>query len=180
MNIPQLSEPACDCPRGPPCLSYSPNTNPWSMRSHLPAMAWRDGSGTASGIQVVPDPIRSIDTPSGSGTIAIVFDVSCAAIPGIDGIAFIELSLRPPIPGIVAMLVSRPRPRIPGMFGIDAVSRDESGFMLRIACALSRVGDIAGIPGIESFIAPRCAAVESRMSIPGIFAVRFATVESVA
>jgi hypothetical protein len=111
-------------------------------------MAWRDGSGTASGIQVVPDPIRSIDTPSGSGTIAIVFDVSCAAIPG--------------------------------MFGIDAVSRDESGFMLLIACALSRIGDIPGVPGIESFIARRRAVVESRMSIPGIFAMRFAAAESVA
>jgi hypothetical protein len=147
-------------------------------------MKWRDGSETASGIHVVPDPIRSIETPSGSGTIGMPFigAVSADAVPGIDGIAFIEVSRRPAIPGIDDMVVSRPGFRILGMFFIDALSRDESGFMLpifSIAFAVSRIRDMPGIPGIESFVAPRREVVESRSDMPGIFAMLFAAAESV-
>ena len=51
-----------------------------------------DGSLTASGIHVVPDPIRSIDTPSGSGVIIIGIGCICALSAGfgVPGIAVAE------------------------------------------------------------------------------------------
>ena len=46
-------------------------------------MACRAGSGTASGIHVVPEPIRSIETPSGSFIIiAIGFIGVCCGCSG--------------------------------------------------------------------------------------------------
>ena len=60
--------------------------------SHLSAVKWRDGSGIASGIQVVPEPMRSIETPRGSGTIPCFMAVS--DIPGMPDIARLVLSVR--------------------------------------------------------------------------------------
>ena len=92
MNIPQLSEPNWESPRGPPWWSYCPKAKPCSIMSHLSAVKWRDGSGTASGIQVVPEPMRSIETPSGSGTIPCFMAVS--NIRGMPGISRRALSMR--------------------------------------------------------------------------------------
>src|SRR2546422_9763483 len=51
------------------------------MRNQEPDMTCRAGRGTASGIHVVPEPIRSIETPSGSfSIIAIGFIGVCCGI----------------------------------------------------------------------------------------------------
>jgi hypothetical protein len=46
------------------------------MKFHDPAVTWREGRLTASGIQVVPDPIRSMEIPSGTATVAVALAVS--------------------------------------------------------------------------------------------------------
>jgi hypothetical protein len=48
--------------------------------SHAPTVALLAGSGAADGIHEVPDPMRSIETPSGSGAIAI-------AVTGVDSVS---------------------------------------------------------------------------------------------
>ena len=65
ITIAQLRLPHWLAPRGPLWRSYSPKANPWSMTIQFPAMRWRDGSTTASGIHVVPEPLRSMEIPNG-------------------------------------------------------------------------------------------------------------------
>src|SRR5712671_2954412 len=55
------------------------------MTSHAPNMRCRDGIGTASGIQVVPEPILSVETPS--GPIMAVSVIWCWARASVEKLA---------------------------------------------------------------------------------------------
>src|SRR4051794_19887220 len=84
ISISQLSDPTWLAPRGPPCTSYWRKANPCPVTSQLPgALKCTDGIGAASGTHVVPDPMRSMETPRGSGVIMrMAIAVSPGAIPG--------------------------------------------------------------------------------------------------
>jgi hypothetical protein len=58
---------------------YWPKAKPCSMKFHDPAVTWREGRLTASGIQVVPDPIRSMEIPSGTATVALAVALAVSA-----------------------------------------------------------------------------------------------------
>ena len=61
-------------------MSYWAKTNPWAITIQLPNIRLRDGSVTASGIHVVPDPILSMLTPTGP---IIMSSAECCFMPGI-------------------------------------------------------------------------------------------------
>ena len=110
----------------------------------------------------MPDPARSIGTPSGSGTGIPLPPIGIVSV-FIAGIDFIELSLCV-IPGIAAIAVSR---RIAGVCCIDMVSRIAcavSIFIPAIACVVSGID----IPGMESFAGERAALGAFFIDMPDI------------
>lgn len=65
------------CPRSVLWLSRPVKRLPWSISIHSPSETFHPYWGLASGTQVVPDPILTIDSPRGSmGCIACI---SCCA-----------------------------------------------------------------------------------------------------
>ena len=59
---------------------YCPNTKPWTIRSQLPAAKWCEGNETASGIQVVPEPIRSMEIPRAPVFIVVPLLLPCMVV----------------------------------------------------------------------------------------------------
>ena len=84
INIPQLRKPNWSAPRGPPWWLNCPQGDAVGHQVPRVRHPVPDGIGTASGIQVVPDPILSTEMPSGSGTIPCFMAVSnIRGMPGI-------------------------------------------------------------------------------------------------
>jgi len=86
ISISQSTMPNCRSPRFEPWSSYCAKATPWIIAVQSPHILWLACIGLESGIQLVPDPIRTCEMPSGPFIIAAMSWPTCA-MPGISTIA---------------------------------------------------------------------------------------------